>query len=81
VRGKTGHDRTDRRRGQEIELGSCQTPLQERAQAGELLGGDFDYWPDEGCQAALDRIEREWIKAGADPNLAAPICWFAPWPG
>jgi hypothetical protein len=22
--------------------------------------------------------EREWIKAGADPNLAEPICWFAP---
>jgi hypothetical protein len=29
---------------------------------------------------ALDRIEREWIKAGADPNLANPICWFAPRP-
>ncbi len=41
------------------------------------LGTRFDYWPDEGCQAALDRIEREWIKAGADPNLAEPICWFA----
>jgi hypothetical protein len=48
---------------------------------GNYWGGDFDYWPDEGCQAALDRIEREWIKAGADPNLAAPICWFAPRPG
>jgi hypothetical protein len=28
----------------------------------------------------LDRIEQEWIKAGADPNLAEPICWFAPRP-
>jgi hypothetical protein len=25
----------------------------------------------------LDRIEREWIKAGGDPNLAEPICYFA----
>jgi hypothetical protein len=48
---------------------------------GDYWGGDFNYWPDEGCQAALDRIEREWIKAGADPNLAEPICWFAPRPG
>jgi hypothetical protein len=40
--------------------------------------GDFDYWPDEGCQAMLDRIEREWIKAGEDPNLGEPICRFAP---
>ena len=47
---------------------------------GNYWGGDFDYWPDEGCQAMLDRIEREWIKAGADPNLAEPICWFAPRP-
>ncbi|MFZ3234965.1 MAG: hypothetical protein WA184_06280 [Stellaceae bacterium] len=45
---------------------------------GNYWGGAFDYWPDEGCQAALDRIEREWTKAGADPNLAEPICWFAP---
>ena len=47
---------------------------------GNYWGGDFDYWPDEGRQAALDRIEREWIEAGADPNLGHPICWFAPLP-
>jgi hypothetical protein len=47
---------------------------------GNYWGRDFDFWPDEGCQAVLDRIEREWIKAGADPNLANPICWFAPRP-
>ena len=47
---------------------------------GDYWGGDFAYWPDKGCQAALDRIEREWIAAGADPNLAEPICWFAPRP-
>jgi hypothetical protein len=47
---------------------------------GNYWGGDFDYWPDEGCRAALERIEREWIRAGADPNLAEPICWFAPRP-
>jgi hypothetical protein len=41
------------------------------------LGTRFDYWQDEGCRAVLDRIEREWIAAGADPNLAEPICWFA----
>lgn len=44
------------------------------------LGARFDYWPDEGWSAMLDRIEREWIKAGVDPNLAEPICWFAPRP-
>ena len=44
---------------------------------GDYWGGPFDCWPDDGCQAALDRIEREWIAAGADPNLAHPICWFA----
>jgi hypothetical protein len=44
---------------------------------GEYWGGDFDYWLDEGCQAALDRIEREWKEAGEDPNLGEPICWFA----
>lgn len=47
---------------------------------GEYWGGDFNYWPDEGYQAVLDRIEREWIKAGEDPNLGEPICWFAPRP-
>ncbi len=29
---------------------------------------DFDYWPDKGGQMMLDRIEREWITAGADPE-------------
>jgi hypothetical protein len=47
---------------------------------GNYWGSDFDFWPDDGRQAVLDRIEREWIKAGADPNLAQPICWFAPRP-
>ena len=37
---------------------------------------EIDYWPDEGCQAMIERIEREWIAAGEDPNLAEPICWF-----
>lgn len=41
------------------------------------LGSRFDYWPDEGCQTMLDRIEREWIEANEEPNLAEPICWFA----
>jgi hypothetical protein len=44
------------------------------------LGTRFDYWPDKGGEMMLDRIEREWITAGADPNLAEPICWFAPNP-
>ena len=47
---------------------------------GDYWGGDFAYWPDEGLRPALDRIEREWVAAGADPNLAEPICWFAPRP-
>ena len=48
--------------------------------SGDYRRGSFDYWPGEGCQAALDRIEREWVEAGIDPNLAAPICWFSPRP-
>ena len=48
---------------------------------GDYFRGGFDYWPDAGCEAALDRIEREWIAAGVDPNIAEPICWFAPRPG
>jgi hypothetical protein len=47
---------------------------------GDYWDDDFAYWPEEGLQAALDRIEREWIAADADPNLAEPICWFAPRP-
>jgi hypothetical protein len=47
---------------------------------GDYWGGDFAYWPEEGLDAALDRIEREWIAASADPNLAEPICCFAPRP-
>ena len=44
---------------------------------GNYWGGDFDHWPDNGYQPAVDRIEAAWIKAGADPNLAYPICWFS----
>jgi hypothetical protein len=44
------------------------------------LGTRLDFWPDEGCQAALDRIEREWIALGHDPTLGDPICWFGPRP-
>jgi hypothetical protein len=47
---------------------------------GDYWGADFAYWPDQGCQAALDRIEREWIALGEEPNLGQPICWFAPAP-
>lgn len=43
---------------------------------GDYWGGELEYWPDEGCQAALDRIEREWIAMGEEPNLGEPICWF-----
>ncbi|HEY1300389.1 MAG TPA: hypothetical protein VGF07_07820 [Stellaceae bacterium] len=43
---------------------------------GDYFGDEILYWPDEGCQAMLDRIEREWIAAGEDPNLGEPICWF-----
>ena len=47
-----------------------------------LRPGDYDYgthmdfWPDEGCQAMLDRIDREWIKLNADPTHLEPICSF-----
>lgn len=39
-------------------------------------GGHMDFWPDEGSQAMLDRIEREWIKLNADPTHLDPICSF-----
>ena len=45
------------------------------------LGTRIDFWPDNGCQAMLERIEREWVAAGTDPNLAEPICYFARPPG
>jgi hypothetical protein len=47
-----------------------------------LRPGDYDYgthmdfWPDEGCGAMLDRIRREWIELGADPNHLKPVCSF-----
>lgn len=47
-----------------------------------LRPGDYDYgthmdfWPDDGCEAMLDRIRREWIKLGTDPNHLRPICSF-----
>jgi hypothetical protein len=47
-----------------------------------LRPGDYDYgthmdfWPDQGCEAMLDRIRREWIAAGTDPNHMHPICSF-----
>jgi hypothetical protein len=47
-----------------------------------LRPGDYDYgkhidfWPDQGCRAMLDRIEREWIKLNADPTHLDPICSF-----
>lgn len=47
---------------------------------GEYWGGPFDYWPEEGCAAMLDRIAREWTALGGDPNLGDPICWFGPEP-
>jgi hypothetical protein len=43
---------------------------------GDYGGGDFAYWPDKGSQAVLDRIEREWVEAGHDPDPVRPICWF-----
>ncbi|MGH9808515.1 MAG: hypothetical protein ACRD9W_14915 [Terriglobia bacterium] len=43
---------------------------------GDYWGGGFGYWSDNGCQAAVDRIEREWVAAGEDPNLGEPICWL-----
>src|SRR5271157_3394581 len=47
---------------------------QKRVRPGNYRGGDFDYRPEEGCRAVLDHIEREWIRAGVDPDLAEPIC-------
>ena len=42
--------------------------------------GPFNYWPEEGCAAMLDRIAREWTALGEDPNPINPICWFGPEP-
>jgi hypothetical protein len=70
-----GANTTDEAR--ELSLEMIRRLYQRGLRPGEYWGGDFDYWPDKGCQAVLDRIEREWIEAGEDPNLGAPICWFA----
>jgi len=49
---------------------------------GGLRAGDYDYgghmefWPDEGRQALLDRIKREWEGLDADPTHLDPICSF-----
>ena len=51
---------------------------EEGLRPGDYWGNKFYYWPDDGCRATLDRIEQEWIEAGADPNLGRPICWLAP---
>ncbi len=64
----------------EISLAVVRQLYERGLRPGDYWGGDFDYWPDEGYQAVLDRIEREWVAAGHDPNLAEPICWFAPRP-
>lgn len=44
-------------------------------------GTHMDFWPDKGCQAMLDRIEREWIELNADPTHLNPICSFLRPPG
>ncbi len=78
ARWKLGARTTDEARALSLEI---VRRLYERGlRPGEYWGGDFDYWPDEGCEAVLERIEREWIEAGEDPNLGEPICWFAPLP-
>jgi len=47
-----------------------------------LRPGDYDYgthmnfWPDEGCRAMLERIEREWKELNGDPTHIDPICSF-----
>jgi hypothetical protein len=76
ARRRLGARTTDRTR--ELSLAIVSRLYERGLRPGNYWGGDFDYWPDEGCDAMLDRIEREWIKAGIDPNLAEPICWFAP---
>jgi hypothetical protein len=77
---QTTHERFGARTTNEARTMSLQivTRLYEKGlRPGNYWGSDFEYWPDEGCQAMLDRIEREWIEAGEDPNLGEPICWFA----
>jgi hypothetical protein len=44
-------------------------------------GTHIDFWPDEGCRAMLDRIERDWIKLNTDPTHVNPICSFLRPPG
>ena|SRR5579883_6222 len=72
-----------------VDLGA-ETPTQVREKTLELVGSLYDKglrpcdldgvpikpWPDEGRQAMLDRIEREWIAFGKLPNLGHPICWL-----
>jgi hypothetical protein len=73
-----GATTTDQTR--KISLEMVQRLYERGLRPGDYWGADFDYWPDEGCQAVLDRIEQEWIALGHDPDPAEPICWFAPRP-
>lgn len=47
---------------------------------GDYLKTGFHYWNEADAEAILARIDREWTALGHDPNLAEPICWFAPAP-
>lgn len=79
ARWKLGARTTDEARALSLEM--VRRLYEKGLRPGEYWGGEFDYWPDEGCQAVLDRIEREWKEAGEDPNLGEPICWLAACPG
>jgi hypothetical protein len=78
VRERLGAQSTDEARKRSLKV--VQQLYEKGLRPGDYGGSGFTYWPDKGCRAALDRIEHEWIAADADPNLADPICWFAPGP-
>jgi hypothetical protein len=66
VRWKLGARTTDEAR--ELSLKIVMRVYEKGLLPGEYWGGQLDYWPDEGCQAAFDRIEGEWISAGTNPQ-------------
>lgn len=61
----------------EVSLEICRR-LYERGvrPADSVTGWQYKFWADEGCEAMLARIRREWIALGRGPRIIDEICTF-----